>query len=415
MEGLKRSGPLQDITIIDCTQALSGPFGTALLADLGANVIKIEPPQGDSFRPLPPFLPDYAHASGPDQAGMDYGAPFAAVNRNKRSISLDFKSDDDRQVLLQLCEKADAIVENMRSGVMDRLGLGYEVISKRNPAIVYGAVRGFGDPRTGTSPYAEWPCLDVAAQAMGGLVDANDDLVSPAVADVYPGTLMALGLVAAIHHARLSGRGQFFDVAMYDSVFTLMRTNVAAYGFTNYVAKKKVAKKVTKNAPRKNSRATSLVPFGLFPTKDGKVAIAAPQPNHWRNLCDAMARPDLVTDERTRSNGARVRNQEYAEQQISQWTGSISKQEVFEALGGKVPVGPAQNMEEIFRDPHISARNMVDKFRPPGDNPEVAIGGNPMKFSNTTTGFYQAPPLFDEHRDEVFDEFGITRPEDFNS
>lgn len=394
----KRSGPLTDITIIDCTQALSGPFGTALLADLGVNVIKIEPPRGDSFRPLPPFLPDYAHAFSKDEAGVDYGAPFAAVNRNKRSVCLDLKRDADREILLQLCEQADAIVENMRSGVMDGLGLSYETISKRNSAIVYGAVRGFGDPRTGQSPYAEWPCLDVAAQAMGGLVEANDDLVSPAVADVYPGTLMALGLLAAIHRAKQSGRGQFFDVAMYDSVFTLMRTSVAAYGFT-------------KTLPRNSSKATVLMPFGLFPTNDGRVAIAAPQPNHWQNLCEAMSRPDLIDDEKTRSNGARVRNQEYTEQQISQWTRSKSKREIFEALGGRVPVGPSQNMEEIFNDPHMQARNMIDRYTPPGDNPEVAIGSSPMKFSETGTGFYQAPPLLDEHREEVFAEFGITDPQ----
>jgi crotonobetainyl-CoA:carnitine CoA-transferase CaiB-like acyl-CoA transferase len=390
-----RTGPLADLTIIDCTMALAGPFGTALLADLGANVIKVEPPQGDSFRPLPPFPPDYAHAAGEKTAGVDYGAAFAGVNRNKRSICLDLKQADDRETLLKLCEQADAIVENMRSGVMDGLGLGFEAIAERNPRIVYGAVRGFGDPRTGASPYSDWPCLDVAAQSMGGLVDANGDLVSVAVADIYPGTLMALGLVSAVHHAHRTGEGQFFDVAMYDGVLGLMKTGFAAHGFSP----------APSGPERKRRRA--LVPFGLFPASDGQIAIAAPQPNHWAELCEAMQRPDLLTDERTRSNGARVRNFEFTEAEIGAWSRTRSRQEMLELLGGRVPVGPVNSMAEIFDDPHTAARDMIHRFALPGDNPEVAIGGNPIKFAATPTSFYQIPPRLGEHTSEVLAEFGL--------
>ncbi len=397
MSTTPRTGPLADLTIIDCTMALAGPFGTGLLADLGADVIKVEPPAGDAFRPLPPFPPDYAHAASDDEAGADYGAPFAAVNRNKRSVCLDLKKPGDRQVLLELCDRADAIVENMRSGVMDSLELGYETIAARNPGIVYGAVRGFGDPRTGESPYAQWPCLDVAAQSMGGLVQANGDkVVGVAVADVYPGTLMALGLVSAIHHARSTGRGQFFDVAMYDSMLALLNTSVAAHGF----------------APERSSggrRRSALVPFGLFPTTDGQVAIAAPQKNHWAALCELMERPDLLTDERTRSNGARVRNQAFTEAEISRWTATMSKQAVLERLGGSVPVGPANSMEDIYADPHVAARDMLHRYTPPGDNPEVAVAGSPIKFTDSPTGVYRDPPTLGEHTDEVLAEHGIRR------
>ena len=145
------TGPLRDMTIIDCTMALAGPFGTALLADLGVNVIKVEPPQGDMSRSGAPLPPDFANANVEDEAAVNYGGYFASINRNKRSIVLDFKNDKDREKFLQLCEQADAIVENMRSGVMDKLDLGYEIIAKRNPKIVYGCIRGFGDPRTGKS------------------------------------------------------------------------------------------------------------------------------------------------------------------------------------------------------------------------------------------------------------------------
>ena len=387
-------GPLSDLTIIDCTQALAGPFGTALLADLGADVIKVENPGGgDGFRPLPPHPPDYAPPWSDEPAGVDHGAPFAAVNRNKRSIVLDLKTAEGRETLLRLCERADAVVENMRAGVMDDLGVGYEVIAGRNPAIVYGAVRGFGDPRTGASPYVEWPCLDVAAQSMGGVVESNDQLMNPAVADIYPGTLLALGLVSAVHEARRTGRGRFVDVAMYDSMITLLRTSIGAYGFSG--------------KDRTRSRRSVLVPFHLFPASDGRVAIAAPNPKHWQELCRAMGRDDLLADERTRTNGARVTNQDFTLAQVSAWTSSLTRQEIVDAIGGKVPVGPSQSVEEIFADPHVEARAMLDRYSPPGDNPEVAIGANPIKLAGLPTPMYRPPPLLGEHTDEVLAEFGI--------
>ena len=213
------TGPLKDLTIIDCTMALAGPFGTALLADLGANIIKVEPPKGDGARPSPPLPPDYVNAtSGEAPHGVNFGGYFASINRNKRSIVLDLKNPDDKEKLLQMVEQADAVVENMRAGVMDTLGVGYDVMSKRNPKLVYGCIRGFGDPRTLESPYAEWPAYDIVAQAVSGHAHItgpeNSETGFPSgvsVGDIYPGTLMALGLVSAIHHAKQSGEGQFFD------------------------------------------------------------------------------------------------------------------------------------------------------------------------------------------------------------
>lgn len=393
MPNSERTGPLQDITIIDCTMAYAGPFGTALLADMGANVIKVEPPRGDNFRVVPPFPPDYAHPWKRDDEGVDYGMSFAGVNRNKRSVSLDLKTAADREVLLQLCEQADAVVENMRAGVMDELGVGYDVISARNPKIVYGAVRGYGDPRTGESPYADWPCLDVAGQSAGGLVEASGDLYSLAISDMYPGTLMALGLLAAVHQARSTGVGEFFDVAMYDASMTLLRANIAAYGLTKKLAKPGIR---------------ALVPFGLFPASDGRVAIAAPVENHWVHLCTAMGRNDLISDERTSSNRRRAANKEFADAQVAAWTSNLSKQEIVGVLGGKVPVGPANTLAEVFEDPHVAAREILESYQPPGDNPELSLAGSPIKFMNSPTGLYQAPPLLGEHQAEVMAEFGIT-------
>jgi len=392
-----RTGPLEDVTIIDCTMAFAGPFGTTLLADLGANVIKVEPPRGDNFRMLPPFPPDYARVGSSSDAGVDFGAPFASVNRNKRSICLDLKKAEDREKLFTLCEQADAIVENMRAGVMDKLGVGYEDIAARNPKIVYGTVRGYGDPRTGNSPYSSWPCLDVAGQSAGGLVEATGDLIGIAIADIYPGTLMALGLVAAVHRAQKTGKGQFFDVAMYDAVMTLLKSNIAAYGLTN---------------KERKPGAKSLVPFGLFPTADGRIAIAAPVERHWELLCEAMGRPDLVNDERTSTNPKRSRNHEFTEAQVAAWTTTKTKQEIVDLIGGKVPCGPANTMAEVFADPHAASRDMIQEYQYPGDNPLAVLSGNPIKFKDSPASFHHGPPKHGEHTEEILAEFGLTKTEE---
>lgn len=395
MTQAERCGPLSDITVIDCTRALAGPFGAGLLADLGARVIKVEPPEGDGFRNIPPFLPDHASVHEDREAGTDFGAPFASVNRNKRSVCLDLKKPSERDVFLRLCDQADALVENLRSGVMDKLGLGYEVIAGRNARIVYACVRGFGDPRTGKSPFANWPSLDAAAQSFGGLVHANDGLVTPAIADIFPGTLMALGVVSAIHHARRCGRGQFLDVSMYDAMLSLQKSAVAQYAFTG------------KPNPAGLQRAMTLYPFDLFPTRDGRIAIAVAQPRHWDLLCAAMERVDLMTDARSATNAARLANVDWVEAQICAWTSQLTRAEVMARLDGSIPMGPVQTMADIFADPHIVARQMLETCKPGGDNPDITLAANPIRFTGTPTRLYQAPPKLGQHNAEVLAEFGI--------
>ena len=398
MTDAARSGPLQDLTVIDCTRALAGPFGAGLLADLGARVVKVEPPAGDGYRNIPPFLPDHAGPYEDREAGTDFGAPFAAVNRNKRSVVLDLKQPEDKEVFLKLCDQADAVIENMRAGVMDRLGIGYEVIAQRNSKIVYACVRGFGDPRTGESPYADWPSLDAAAQSFGGLVHANNGLVTPAIADIFPGTLMALGVVSAVHHARNAGKGQFLDVSMYDAMLAFQKSAVAQFGFTG------------KPNPAGLQRAMTLYPFDLFPAKDGRIAIAVAQPHHWDLLCAAMDRVDLMTDERSASNKARLEHVDWVEEQICAWTSNHTRQQIMEKLDGGIPVGPVQDMSDIYADPHVVARQMLESCASGGDNPDITLAASPIKFTETPTGLYQSPPGLGAHNEEVLAEFGIELP-----
>jgi crotonobetainyl-CoA:carnitine CoA-transferase CaiB-like acyl-CoA transferase len=390
----ERSGPLADVTIVDCTMALAGPFGTGLLGDLGADVIKVEPPKGDGARSVPPLPEDYANP-GKSDSGCDFGGYFASINRNKRSVVLDLKLEEDREVLLGLCEGADAIVENMRVGVMDRLGVGYEAVRSRNPAIVYGCIRGFGDPRTGESPYAEWPAYDIVAQSMGGIAhitgpDGGGGYPSGvSVGDIYPGTLLALGVVSAIHHARRTGEGQFFDVGMYDSVAFMSETVIANYGYQG-----------SSLGPR-GEHHPNLCPFGLFPASDGSVSIAAPGPGHWQALCEVMGREELISDERTKNTYLRRQNEAFVLGVISEWTGARTRAEVVAALGGRVPCGPVNTAEDIFNDPHAAARGMITEFELPGDNAPVSIVANPIKFTTTPANFHRRAPLLGEHSEEI--------------
>jgi crotonobetainyl-CoA:carnitine CoA-transferase CaiB-like acyl-CoA transferase len=221
MDPDNRFGTLSDITIIDLTQMLAGPYGTMMLADHGARVIKVESPTGDMTR----------DPAEPDGSGNRLGGYFQSIDRNKDSVVLDLKTESGGAAFKALVRSADAVVENFRSGVMERLGLGYEVLSKINPRLVYGTLRGFGDPRTALSPYQDWPAFDVIAQAMGGIMAITGPnaktptKVGPGVGDIVPGMMLAFGVLAAIHHARRTGQGQFVDVAMADAVFNIGRSS----------------------------------------------------------------------------------------------------------------------------------------------------------------------------------------------
>lgn len=390
------TGPLAGVRVVDATQALAGPFCTMLLADLGADVVKVEPPAGDMTRYGGPFTrEDTEHA---------YGGYFASINRNKRSAVLDLKTDAGRDALLALVAGADVFVENSKAGVMDGLGVGYEVMRDRNPALVYGAVRGFGDPRTGASPYQDWPAYDVVAQAMGGAVgitgteDGRTFRCGPSIGDLYPATLLALGITAALHHASRTGAGQFLDVAMYDGVLALCEAMVYRYSYTGQVS-----------VPTGNGHP-ALAPFDLFPTADGGCAIAAPTERHWPILCGVIGRDDLVDDDRTRTNRERVANAPFVREAIAAWTSTRPTAEVVAALAGHVPVGPVNTAADIFADPHVAARSMLVTVEQPDGSAPVVLAGSPIKLTETPAGVYRRPPRLGEHTAEVLAEIGREVP-----
>ena len=386
-----RTGPLSDVRVLDLTQALAGPFGTALLADLGADVIKVEPPRGDLTRPMSPFDP-------PEGSGADFGGYFASVNRGKRSIVLDLRRDHDRERFLEIVPTVDALVENSRVGVMDRFGLGWEVLREVNPRLVYAALRGFGDPRTGASPYAEWPAFDIVAQCMGGLVGITGPTGSPgfpsgaSIGDIFPGALVALGVVSAVHAARRSGQGQFLDVAMYDAVLAMCETIVVNHSYSG------------KTLGPRGSGHPALCPFDVYETSDGAVAIAAPTDHHWEALCELMGHPELVGDERTKTMRRRSENRELVSGAVEAWTKTRTKKEVVDRLGGKVPVGPVNRAEDLLDDPHVAVREMLTEVELPDEGRTMRVVDLPIKFTATPAGVHRGPPRLGEHGEEILAE-----------
>jgi crotonobetainyl-CoA:carnitine CoA-transferase CaiB-like acyl-CoA transferase len=388
-------GPLAGVRVLDLTQALAGPFCTMLLADLGADVIKVEPPAGDMTRFVGPFtLEDTERA---------YGGYFASINRGKRSIVLDLKQDTDRDVLLQLATTVDVVVENSRAGVMDRLGVGYETLSAANSKLVYTAIRGFGDPRTGESPYGDWPSYDVVAQAMGGVVSltGNDDgnvmKCGPSVGDIFTGSLGAVGLLAAVIHARATGEGQFVDVAMYDAVLSLCEGAAYWHSYTGQV------RRATGNGH------PTIAPFDIFPTSDGHCAIGTPSDRMFATLCDRMGSAELADDERFRGPKDRLVNRAEMNELLVRWTTSKTTAEIVELLSPDVPVGPVNDMEAIYADPHVAVRQMlVDVEQPDGSRP-VTLAGQAIKMTKSFTGIRSRPPRLGEHTVQILAEAGINR------
>ncbi len=384
------TGPLQGIRVLDCTQAIAGPWSTMMLADLGADVIKIEPPRGDMQRPMAPYTRE-------DQERA-YGGSFGTYNRNKRGIVLDLFDEGDRATFMELVDTADAVVENMRAGVMDKMGCGWEVLHARNPRLVYGAIRGFGDPRTGESPYADWPAYDVIAQSMGGLVAQNGTgpdnriQVGPFVGDIYPGTVGAVGILAAIVHAQRTGEGQFVDVGMVDSMMALSEMGMMRYSYMGAY-----------DTPPSGNRSDLIAPFDVFDTKDGQVAIASPTDKHFYILAEAMGHPEWIEAEEGRTLRGRMRNREMIDTALADWCASLTNAQVLDAIGGRVPCGPVNLPGDLFSDPHVTAREMLVAVEQPSGRPIVQVA-SPIKMTATPTGVHRRAPRLGEHTEEILAE-----------
>lgn len=372
-------GVLSGLRVLDLSRMLSGPYCTMMLADHGAEVIKIESKNGDTSRSNGPFRDD--------DPNKEWAGYFVSLNRSKKSVQLDLKSKEGKQNFLELCKTADVVVENFRPGVMERLGLSYETLAEINPRLVYAAIRGFGDPRSGESPYQSWPSYDVVAQAMGGIMgltgpDANSPTkVGPGIGDIFTGMMMSFGIMAALRQVNSTGRGQFVDVAMYDAMMSMCERAIYQYDFDGTIP-----------GPQGNGHPL-LALFGLFPAKDGQVALGIVDDSFWRTLTSVMNMQDLRDDTRFTSIGARSANSKELNAIVADWTKQFSKAELTDLLGGVVPFGPLNSVQDIFADPQVLARGMLTEVAHPVEGAKPwTVAANPVHFSNAPTPIAQTPP-----------------------
>ena len=391
------TGALKGVRVLDLTHALAGPFCSQMLADHGADVVKVEPPEGDFFRRMGPFLDD-------DQA-RHFGGLFQACNRNKRSIAIDLKHADGRALLKQLVKDVDVLVENFRAGVLDKMGLGYESLKVVNPRLVYTSVRGFGDKAGGTSPYIQWPSFDIVAQAMGGWMgitgtDADHPVkVGGGAGDTVPGLFAAFGTMAALWHARATGEGQYVDVAMTDSILAMSELVVSQYSYRG-----------VSPSPVGNG-IPGVAPFGTVKVKDGVIVIAAPHDPQFHTLCRLIGMPGLIDDPRFATEASRWDNTAALTARLETFTTTHTKAQLRALFGGKVPFSPIYNAKEIFEDPHFAAREMLPEVEQPGSRRPVAVPGIPVKLSQTPGRVRHRAPTIGEHTRAILADFGMPAAE----
>lgn len=368
---------LDGIRVLDLTRVLAGPFCTALLGDLGAEIIKVETPDGDDYRHVPPFE-------------EDTGGLFLLLNRGKKSISLDIRSEAGRQIVRRLALSCDVVVENFRPGVMEQMGLGYAELSQANPRLIYVSISGFGQ----TGPMGNAPAYDLIIQAMTGFMDVSGEPDGPpmmtgeSVADLATGLFASWAVLAALLSRERNGKGQHVDVAMYDCLFNFLPAALTQhlYGDT---------------PPRRVGNRHQLgAPFGVFAAADGYFTIAVLNPKQFAKLARAMDRPELAEDSRFSSNSVRNDNHAPLKVCIEAWSSSRSVTEAVATLRRHdVPCSPILSVAEAAESAQVRERSLLRLTSIPNGR-QISVMTQPVKFSGMPVSSHLAPPTLgaDGHR-----------------
>ena len=378
---------LTGLRVLELTQVMAGPFCGQVLADMGADVVKVEPPDGgDQSR----------HSLGFTMTGDDTAA-FMAVNRNKRSVALDLKDDAQRDVFLQLVRTADVLIENYRPGVADRLGVGWEALEAVNPRLIYASVSGFGQ----TGPYAMRPGFDLIAQGLAGIMSVTGEpggepvKCGVPVSDLSAGLFCAVGVLSAVVARERTGRGQRIDTSLFEGALALSIWESAELWATG-------------RTPEPLGSAHRLTaPYQALRTRDGHITVGANNQRLWERLCAAIGRDELVSDPRFATNEARMEHRPalaaeleaaLADRSTAEWVGAL--------LEAGVPAGPIHDYREVFEDPHTLAREMMVELEHPVEGTVRALG-IPVKLSATPGRVRRPAPLLGEHTEEVLREAGV--------
>lgn len=374
---------LEDLMVLDLTRVLAGPYASMILADMGAQVIKVEEPKkGDDSRAYGPFIGEES-------------AYFMSLNRNKKSITLNLKNEKAKEIFRQLVSKADIVIENYRPGTMDKLGLGYETLRQINPRLIYTACSGFGQ----TGPYRGKPAYDIIVQGMGGLMSITGQpggqptRVGSSVGDITAGLFAAIGILTALHDREISGKGQMVDVAMLDCQVAVLENAIARYMVSGEVP-----------GPIGNHHP-SITPFDVLEAKDNYVIIAVGNDALWGKLCAVLELPELVDDPRFNTNANRTEHRDelrgilqkaFINRTAKEWIA------ILEQAG--IPCGPVNTVDDVVSDPQVAARDMIVTIEHPVAGP-VKVPGTPIKLSETPGEVSRPAPLLGENTEEVLHGF----------
>lgn len=381
------AGALDGIKVLDLTRVLAGPYCTMILGDLGAEVIKVEAPGGS----------DDTREWGPPFAGGE-SAYYLCVNRNKRAITLDLKSDKGIEVIKELVKRSDIVIENFKHGTMEKWGIGYEELKNINPGIIHCSITGFGH----NGPYKDLPGYDFIIQAMSGLMsitgtkESGPLKVGVAISDLVTGQYAAIGILAALQERNRSGIGQSIDISLFDSQIATL-ANVAS----NYLISGKVPQRLGNQHP-------NIVPYQSLPTLDGEMAVAVGNDRQFAKFVHVLGLADLAEDERFVTNNKRLQHRDelieilserMKEKPASEWLGLLREQ--------GIPAGPINTVADMFDDPQVQARQMIREIDHPTAG-KIRLTGSPLKLSRTPIEVKRHPPLAGEHTEEVLQEIGYS-------
>ena len=374
--------PLEGLKVVDLTTALNGPFCTMILADYGADVLKIEPPSGEQCRSWGPL----------DEKSGESGF-YNYVNRNKKGATLNLKSEEGLQMFYELVKDADILVENFRGGVTKKLKIDYETIRQINPKIIYASGSGFGQ----YGPITHRPCYDIVAQAMGGMVnltgfkETDPVKVGPSVADHVAGIYLAVGTLLALHHRDVTGQGQQVDVSMFDTIFSLLENALVNYTVGGFI-------------PERNGNVDpSISPFDIYKCKDGFVALGVGNDKLFNTFCHTIGHEELLADPRFKTNDDRCNNYiPDLQNLIRDWCKDYTKKEIEDIMDkAGIPCGPVLNVKEAIEHPHIQAREMMVHCEHPTAGDQY-FQGCVIKLTETPGSVEFPSPLLGQHNAEIF-------------
>lgn len=385
--------PLKGIRVTDLSRVVSGPYCTMMLGDLGAEIIKIEHPE----------IKDETRTWGPPfHENRDDSAYYLSMNRNKKSLTLDFKKEEGKKILLQIIEQSDILVENFRVGTLEKLGLGYEDIKEANPQLIYCSISGYGS----TGPYAEKGGYDVIVQGMGGLMSINgteDEMmkVGVPIVDITTAMMASQAILAALFVRARTGFGQKVEASLLETQIACL-ANVGS----NYLLTGKIPKRTGNQHP-------NIVPYQPYKSKDGEFILSVTNQKLWENFCNAIEKPEFINDERFKTNSDRLNNRTTLNSYLIEiFKTKTNKEwiELFESVG--VPVGPINNLEQVFNDPQVLHREMLVNI--PHQAGEIKTAGIPIKFSETKPSIRYAPPLYGEHTKDLICNFLRYSEDEYN-